>query len=463
MSRFILEALFIGLKEGAKIGLCAFLLCSFFRGRGLDRLKRPMFAAFAAVFAASFAVMTLPVTAAGRDIVVRMVGYVFGVLYVISLGALFHESGTDMLGPLRLLGRSQAATGFLAFLCTLLYFIPDMAGASLYTADLVAMAGSGFPVFTAAAAGFVGMLMTGYAFSRRVIVDISRAFGMPQLLLFLAMVKLLAGGVRGFTELSLIPSVQAGLMKLIHDVVHQSFVLFLVPDHMILSTTAWNFIGTAFGQTAGLWLSLIILVLPLLLFIRKHFTASIDIPPGVTVPAGRRTFIRAVRDLRVLRSLPVFLFLAVITATWFHQSGDAAARLYVPDPKPVTPEQGTVVLPLQAPAEDLRDGAIHKFSLLLDGRTVRLLIMKKPDGTLAVCLDACEICQPDGYGQASGHVVCIYCGTPIPFETVGEQGGCNPIPLASLVTENEIRVTVAEVRKQWAMVNSAAAREGTVR
>jgi hypothetical protein len=56
-------------------------------------------------------------------------------------------------------------------------------------------------------------------------------FALPQLLLFFAMVKLFGSGIKGITELSLIPSVQRGFMKFIHDFVHQTFVMLMVPDH----------------------------------------------------------------------------------------------------------------------------------------------------------------------------------------------------------------------------------------
>lgn len=463
MSGFVLEALFIGIKEGLKLSLCSFLLCPYFRSRKLEFLKKPMTAAFLVVFAASFAVMRAPVTPQFRDIIVRMIGYVFGLSYVLSLGALYHATGTEMLGPLRRLGQGRAVLGSIAFVTTVIYFVPDMAGSSLYVSDLFSMAGRPLPVFAAAAAGFGGVLATGYFLSRRITVDVTKMFGFPQVLLFLALLKLVAGGVRGFAELSLIPSVQAGLMKLVHDFVHQTFVLILVPDHMILTTTAWNFIGVLFGSTTGLWLSLIIITLPLLLFIKKHFSEEIAVPSDISVASRKRIFIKAVRDQRVLKSLPVFVFFLFILSTWFVQSGETVGKLYIPDPKPVQAENERVLIPLQTPAEDLRDGAIHKYSVQVSGENVRLLIMKKPDGTLAACLDACEICPPDGYGQAKEHVICIYCNTPIPFDTVGKPGGCNPIPLEALVTDKDVQIEIAEIGKKWATVKTGATKEGVER
>ena len=91
-----------------------------------------------------------------------------------------------------------------------------------------------------------------------------------------------------------------------------------------------------------------------------------------------------------------------------------------------------------------------------------VLMMKKPDGMLAVTLDACEICPPDGYGQQEGFVVCIYCMTPIPYDTLGRPGGCNPIPLAAEITDTEVRVSLEEIRSKWRALVDSGGELGTL-
>jgi len=267
------------------------------------------------------------------------------------------------------------------------------------------------------------------------------------------------GGVRGFAELSLISSVQAGLIKLVHDMVHQTFLFIMVPDHTLLKTTTWNFIGFLFGNTMSLWLSLLIIIFPLIVFLKKHFTMDVSVPAGVTAGARRRIFIKSIRDERILKSLPLFLFVLIIFGAWFAQTGETTETLYNPSPKPLVASGGKAVIPLQGPAVDLRDGALHKFLLSINGEEVRLLVMKKSDGTLAVCLDACEICPPDGYGQGPGHVVCLYCKTPIPLDSLGTPGGCNPIPLRALVTDKDVQVEVSEIAEKWTKVKTGQTKE----
>lgn len=457
MSQFAVEALFIGTKEGLKLSLTMFLVLSYFRNAGMRGLHKTVYAGVLTVFAASVVVLTAPASLEFRETVVRLIGYTFGMFYLISLGALFHATGTDMLGPLGRSARTNIVLIPLVFLLTVLYYVPDMAGSSLYVADLFFMSGRRIMIFLLAAGGMFAsasvffFLLTRYG--RKIYVP--AMFGLPQVLLFLALMKLMVGGVRGFAELSLIPSVQSGLIKLVHDIVHQTFVTVMVPDHPILTTTTWNFIGVLFGNALTLWLSLIVLVVPLLVFIKKHFSEVAPVSPELGKGAPRRLYIKSFRDARLLKSIPVFAFLIVIVSVWFVQQGERVTSLYQPEPKPVAATDGVVTIPLNAPGEDLLDGSLHKYSLAVKGETYRLLVMKKPDGTLSLCLDACEICLPEGYGQGREHIVCLYCKTPIPFDAVGKPGGCNPIPVTALVTEKEIRVEVSEIEKKWRTVNSA--------
>jgi len=460
MSPFIGEAFIIGAKQGVSLALSTSLVLALFRREHLDQLRRSFLAGVAVVLLATLAVMNLNGTHEFRATIVKLTGYVFGLLYLFSLGSLYHATGTDLLGRLKGPVRGSGVLVPLVFLLTVLYFAPDMAGSSLFLVELFSLAGRNQAVFAAAAAGFVLAASLSHLAFKRIGMHALRLFGLPQALLVLALMKLMFGGVRGFTELSLIPSVQAGLMKLVHDMVHQLFVMIMVPDHPLLTMTAWKYIGLVFGNTVGLWLSLILFIMPLAIFIKKHFAEAIIPPPEAARPALQRLFIKAARDQRLLKSIPVFAFMLFILSTWFVQSGESAGTLYMPEPKVITAAAGKAVIPLQTPAEDLRDGMLHKYTITINDEPVHLLIMRRPDGTLAVCLDACEICPPDGYGQARAHVVCVSCNTPMPFESLGKPGGCNPIPLEALVTDKVIQVQIGEIAVQMKKINSGKGSEG---
>jgi hypothetical protein len=454
------EALLIGIKEAVKLSICIFLFISYIRNSKRPYLRTPFYLALSVVLCFSIAALSFSVTPVMRDMVVKMIGYVFGIFYMLSLGVLYQETGTNLIGSLKNVFNKRTFISPIIFILTCFYFVPDMLGSTLYVSDLYAMSGNASLTITLPILGFISLITIFFIVIRKKQFVANKMVGLPQLLLFLALIKLFAGGVKGFTELSLIQSVQSGLTKLIHDVVHQTIITLMVPDHQLLKTTTWNFIGFVFSETFTLWLSVIIFLIPLFVFIRKYYIADIYIPSELPTPASKRKFLRSVKDERLLRSLPVIIFMVCILGTWFVERSESISKLYDPEPVPIVADGGKIVIPLSSPQRDLRDGMLHKYSVDLDGENVRILIMKKEDETLAVGLDACEICPPDGYVQGEDHVVCLYCMTPIPIETLGQPGGCNPIPLNALVTGANIEIELSEIKEKWNKVKTGETKEG---
>jgi uncharacterized membrane protein len=108
-----------------------------------------------------------------------------------------------------------------------------------------------------------------------------------------------------------------------------------------------------------------------------------------------------------------------------------------PGPPPKAQAAATTVGPdgrIALDAAPLEDGKLHFFSVA-DPKTpasaLRFFVIQKPDGALQACMDACEICGDLGYYQDGAGVTCRNCSAPINLTTLGETGGCNPIPIAS--------------------------------
>ena len=85
------------------------------------------------------------------------------------------------------------------------------------------------------------------------------------------------------------------------------------------------------------------------------------------------------------------------------------------------------------PVASVSDGDLHRFSLDDQGVSVRFIVIRKPDNSLATALDACAICGTQGFYKKGPNLVCRNCASEILSSTVGTQGGCNPIPLKSHV------------------------------
>ena len=456
----LLEAALVGAKEALKLGAVWAVFTALALSKGRKDLLKPFYLGVAV--ASGFVALSffLSPDAGLRLLIAKSIGYVFFLFFLGSVLSLYHFGGPPVESPGRAVAR--AAMRPLCFALTVVYFLPDIMGSSMFIRELSVMRPGGLSPHLPAALGFALVLALLVLVLRPRRAAIARYFDLSQFLLFLAVLKLLAGGVKGFAEMSLVPSVQRGIMKFVHDAVHQTLIMLMVPDHPMLSTTTWNYIGFVFGPQLAIAAVLLVLLVPPLIFVHHSLAASRVRPSGDMPAAQRRLQMSASRADMRRKAVPVALFVAVILAFWFGGRGDGGPGLVNPEPRPVVPEGGVVILPIKTPSSDLRDGGLHKFSMHHDGHDIGILVIKKPNGKLAVTLDACEICPPEGYGLVGDNVVCIYCRTPIPISTLGSPGGCNPIPLKSRITDDEIIIMTGEILGMWDKVVTGEAKRGKV-
>jgi FTR1 family protein len=117
------------------------------------------------------------------------------------------------------------------------------------------------------------------------------------------------------------------------------------------------------------------------------------------------------------------LFILLITAEFIYARDLNALST----PVPVVFENAAVHIPVAS----VNDGNLHRFIVDDQGIGVRFIVVAKPDHTLTVAYDACEICGTQGYYQKGHEVICRNCGSEIVISSIGMRGGCNPIPLQS--------------------------------
>lgn len=460
MNSFVVyEALTAGCKEGLKIGLLWLVFSSYLSSKDSARPLRSFAAGIVVSFLAAFPFLLIVLEPRHKEYLGNVSAMSFALFLIASGGALLDSSGVRLFSLVRGFAARDVVADIIIFLAALLFFLPDFAGSAVFLKDLSSLNERVALTYFSVLAGFVaclGIFAVVIRFAcRRVIGSL---FDMPQLLLFFSMVKLMTGGTQGFAELSLIPSVQRGLMKFSHDIIHQTFVLLMVPDHPLLKTTTWNFIGFFFGPNIAAWESLFVILFFPLMFI--YYSLFRPLPePAVAAGAERRKLRHGLLSEKRRKALPVIGFVIIIVASWFSQSGEKVSALSLPAAKPVVEDKGLVLIPVNDPTMNLRDGLLHKFSLVHKGKEIRLIVMQKPDSQMSVCLDACEICPPDGYGLRADHVVCVYCNTPIPIASLGEPGGCNPIPLLFTVDDRFVRIELGEILKKVAYINSGKAKE----
>ncbi|MGH9774784.1 MAG: Fe-S-containing protein [Candidatus Acidiferrales bacterium] len=98
---------------------------------------------------------------------------------------------------------------------------------------------------------------------------------------------------------------------------------------------------------------------------------------------------------------------------------------------------------VRVPLSNLMDQNLHFYSVEANDTELRFLVIHKANGDYAVALDACQICGPVGYRQEGQNIVCQNCGASIYAPSVGQEGGCNPIPVNSQVEGGELVVDLS--------------------
>ncbi|MDE3197249.1 MAG: DUF2318 domain-containing protein [Acidobacteriota bacterium] len=129
------------------------------------------------------------------------------------------------------------------------------------------------------------------------------------------------------------------------------------------------------------------------------------------------------------------VFILLITAEFIYAREATALSA----PAPVTFDRGAIRIPVAS----VNDGVLHRFAVDDQGVHVRFIVIAKPDHTLAVALDACQICGTQGFYQKGPQLICKNCGSEIVADTVGTPGGCNPIPLDSKVENGQVVIPEA--------------------
>jgi high-affinity iron transporter len=132
-----------------------------------------------------------------------------------------------------------------------------------------------------------------------------------------------------------------------------------------------------------------------------------------------------------------FVFIALVTAEFIYTKSVSALS-------PATPVEfvnGEVRIPLA----QVSDGDLHRFQAQENGVDIRFWLYQKPDGKVATVFDACEICGAVGFYKGPNGVVCKNCAAPISPQSIGNGGGCNPIPLKASQTADAVIIQEADV------------------
>jgi uncharacterized membrane protein len=141
-----------------------------------------------------------------------------------------------------------------------------------------------------------------------------------------------------------------------------------------------------------------------------------------------------------------FLFIFLSTAEFIYAKSSTA--LSPTSPVTLVGDQVTV------PTTEVNDDQLHRYGVRVedgkhDGGTVevRFLLFKKPNGVIVSVADACQICGPVGFYMGAQGITCKMCASPLVPASMGQPGGCNPIPLKSVVGAGQVTIAAVDLEK----------------
>jgi uncharacterized membrane protein len=138
-----------------------------------------------------------------------------------------------------------------------------------------------------------------------------------------------------------------------------------------------------------------------------------------------------------------FLFIFLSTAEFIYAKSSTA----------LSPTAAVTLVGSQVtlPTADINDDKLHRYGVRVDdgkgGNTeVRFLLYRKPDGNIVSVADACRICGPVGFYISSQGITCKMCASPLNPASMGQEGGCNPIPLKSTIGGGQVVIQAVELK-----------------
>ena len=411
------EALIVTLREGVEAALVVGIIVAFLRREGYERYLGAVWSGIGVAAAASLGGAFVLYRWAVNEEVFEGLLYLGSALIVGSMMVWMwrhaHALSGEMKGSLsRILAREKAgsvAAGLFLFTFLMVFregieTVLFLSALSLTTGGLMAILG--VLVGLAAAVAFGVFFVRG---SLR--IDLGRFFKITGIALGIFVLQLL---LNGYHELS-----EAGWM----------------PANETTMATIGPLVKNEFFFVAAM------LALPLLMLLVPGKGRREEAAAGAAARlerAGSRRQSRA----RVLGATLGLIILAALGLGFVYSQPPAALSAATA----VEPgADGQIRIPLSS----FEGTALRRFQATVGGQAVRFIAVPiepvAKGGRIATAFDACLLCGPRGYYQDGPNITCLHCGSVIYPPSIGQTGGCNPIPLASRVEGSDLVLAASDL------------------
>ena len=416
----MLQAFIITLREGVEASLIVGIVFAYLTKIGRPELKRTVFWALGSALAASVAgAVILARTQYNTDI---FEGWVMlgAAAFVISMIWFMHKTARTMRGSIESKvakytgpeGVSKIGLFFFVFLLVLREGVETVLILSAVTLNSTELLS-----FTGTLLGVAVSVVFGVLFIRgSVKINLQRFFRVTTVILYFVAFQLIVSGLHELSENGVLPSSQTE-MRLIGPIVRNDLFFFVT----------------------------MLALAGLMVLMEYKRRTPVTIAANAT-PADRRRAEWTQRREKMWMNAVVgtsFLFIFLSTAEFIYAKSSTA--LSPTAPVTLVGSQVTV------PTADINDDKLHRYGVHVeDGKggsvEVRFLLFKKPDGNIVSVADACRICGPVGFYVGSQGITCKMCASPLNPSSMGQEGGCNPIPLRSSIGSGQVVIQAADLK-----------------
>jgi high-affinity iron transporter len=420
----MIAALLVALREGVEAALVVGIVLVYLDRTGRRALTRYVWGgvgvAVAASFAAAYLLQRWKVSQDGFEGLLMLLASALVVTMIVWMNRVARSLRKEIEQRVEIYAQrtTRAAglgLGFFVFLMVLregAELVLILRAVELSSAGVQVWIGTGLGILLAIAVGL-------FFFQGTLRIPLSSFFAATSTILMVVAFQLALSGVHEMSEAMWLPSSKTE-MATIGPIVRNEVFFFVV----ILGV-------------AGL------------VVLREWFRATkpATVEPAAN-PAEKRRREWEYRKQRRWSFAAAFLCFAVVL-TFAAEFVYARASAAPPQATEVVPQGNLVRISLAS----LVDSNPHFYSVEVNRTQLRFLVFHKNDGDYATALDACMICGALGYRQEGSNLICRNCAAAIYLPSIGESGGCNPIPVKSRVEGSEVVVDLSAFSDAASMIH----------
>lgn len=418
----MLQAFIITLREGVEASLIVGIIFAYLAKIGRPELKRTVLQALGAALVASILTAVLVARLQWNTDVLEGWIMLVAAFFTASMIWFMNKTARSMKGEIeakiaKAVGStSRAGLFLLVFLLVLREGVETvliLSAVSLNSTELLSFLGT--------ALGVAVSIVFGVLFIRgSVRINLQRFFKVTTVILYFVTFQLVVSGLHELSENGVLPSSQAE-MRYIGPIVRNDLFFFVT-----------------------------MLALAGLMVLLEQRRRAPGVVAGVGAAAATPAELRKAEWTQRREKLwmnavvaAAFVFIFLSTAQFIYAK--SATSLSAAAPVTLVGEQVTV------PMAEINDDRLHRYAVHVDdgaGKApeVRFLLFRKPDGNIVAVGDACSICGPVGFYMGEQGITCKMCASPLVPSSMGQPGGCNPLPLPSTIGNGQVTIAAHDLK-----------------